>query len=71
MKTVHDNISFYVDYVYIEVTYTPYPDTPPVADPISPAAFEEDTESLVTLSYSDVEANLATDCTGNRTFQLG
>ncbi|HXH31251.1 MAG TPA: tandem-95 repeat protein [Bacteriovoracaceae bacterium] len=35
----------------------------PVAAAISPAAFNEDTQQIITLSYSDVEADLATACT--------
>ena len=34
----------------------------PVANAISPAAFNEDTQSIVTLSYSDAEGDLATTC---------
>jgi hypothetical protein len=37
-------------------------DDPPVANAISPAAFNEDTQSIITLSYSDVESDLATAC---------
>ena len=37
-------------------------DDAPVAVAISPAAFNEDTQSVITLSYSDVEGNQATAC---------
>lgn len=36
--------------------------TPPVADNITPAAFNEDVQSVITLSYSDVDGDLATSC---------
>ncbi len=47
------------------VTVTIYdPSTPPVATAITPTAFNEDTQSgLITLSYSDIDADLATTCT--------
>ena len=35
---------------------------PPVANPISPPAFPEDTASTITLSYTDAEGDLATAC---------
>ena len=35
----------------------------PVASNITPAAFNEDTSSTVTLSYTDAESDLATSCT--------
>ena len=35
----------------------------PVANNITPAAFNEDTQSVITLSYSDTESNQATTCT--------
>lgn len=38
-------------------------DTAPVANNLTPAAFDEDTESVITLSYSDVDGDLATSCT--------
>jgi hypothetical protein len=38
-------------------------DDPPVANAISPSAFDEDTQSIITLSYTDVEGDLATACT--------
>lgn len=34
----------------------------PVANNISPAAFNEDTQSIITLSYTDAESDLATVC---------
>lgn len=37
-------------------------DDAPVANPISPAAFDEDTPSTITLSYTDPEGDLATAC---------
>lgn len=37
--------------------------TPPVAANITPPAFNEDTQSIMTLSYSDVDSDLATSCT--------
>ncbi|MBT4761715.1 MAG: hypothetical protein HOO06_08480 [Bdellovibrionaceae bacterium] len=38
-------------------------DDKPVASPITPASFNEDSESILTLSYSDIENDLATACT--------
>lgn len=38
-------------------------DDAPVASNITPAAFNEDTQSVITLSYSDVESHSATTCT--------
>ena len=35
---------------------------PPVANAISPPAFAEDTQSIITLSYTDPETDLATAC---------
>lgn len=35
---------------------------PPVANNISPAAFNEDTQSIITLNYTDSEGDLATTC---------
>ena len=35
---------------------------PPVANAITPLAFNEDTQSVITLSYTDAEADLATSC---------
>lgn len=40
-------------------------DDAPVATNITPAAFNEDVQSLITLAYSDVENDLATTCTVN------
>jgi hypothetical protein len=37
-------------------------DDAPVAANITPAAFSEDTQSLITLSYSDVDGNLGATC---------
>ena len=37
-------------------------DDAPVSDDITPNSFDEDTESLITLSYSDVESDNATTC---------
>ena len=37
--------------------------TAPVASNITPAAFNEDTQSVITLSYTDADADLATVCT--------
>ncbi|MBT4791419.1 MAG: tandem-95 repeat protein [Halobacteriovoraceae bacterium] len=34
----------------------------PVASAISPAAFNEDTQSIITLSYTDADSDLATNC---------
>ena len=36
---------------------------PPVANNFTPAAFNEDVQGLITLSYSDVDSDLATACT--------
>jgi hypothetical protein len=38
-------------------------DDAPVTTPISPASFAKNTQSLITLAYTDVESNLATTCT--------
>jgi hypothetical protein len=46
--------------VVLNITVT---ETAPVASAISPAAFDEDTQSVITLSYSDAEADEATACT--------
>ena len=35
----------------------------PVANAITPANFNEDVQSIITLSYSDIESNQATSCT--------
>ncbi|RME14994.1 MAG: hypothetical protein D6797_07645, partial [Bdellovibrio sp.] len=40
----------------------PKGNTPPIANNISPSSFNEDTESIITLSYSDAENDLATSC---------
>jgi len=37
-------------------------DDPPVANALSPAAFDEDIESTINLTYSDPEGHLATTC---------
>jgi hypothetical protein len=37
-------------------------DDAPVANSITPATFDEDTQSVITLSYSDLESDLATAC---------
>jgi hypothetical protein len=41
-------------------------DTPPVAVAISPANFNEDTESVMTLVYSDIDSDLASTCSVSR-----
>lgn len=38
-------------------------DNPPVAVAISPASFNEDTQSIITLSYSDIDNDKASSCT--------
>jgi hypothetical protein len=43
------------------VTFT-ITNTPPVANPISPTAFNEDMQSVITLNYSDVDSDQATLC---------
>ncbi len=43
-------------------TVTPVDDAP-IASNITPAAFNEDTQSIITLSYSDPELDQATGCT--------
>lgn len=43
------------------LTISPVND-PPVANAISPPAFNEDTQSIITLSYTDPESDLATTC---------
>lgn len=37
-------------------------DDAPVASDITPASFEQDTQSIITLSYTDQESDLATSC---------
>ncbi|MDA8791646.1 BspA family leucine-rich repeat surface protein [Bacteriovoracaceae bacterium] len=37
-------------------------DDPPVSNNITPSSFNQDTESIITLSYSDPEIDLATTC---------
>ena len=44
-----------------DVTVTPVDDAP-VAVLLTPAAFNEDTESIINLSYSDIEGNAASSC---------
>jgi large repetitive protein len=38
-------------------------DDAPIAVALTPASFNEDVESIITLSYSDVESDIATTCT--------
>lgn len=38
-------------------------DHPPVSSNITPAAFNEETQSLITLSYTDIDSDIATSCT--------
>jgi VCBS repeat-containing protein len=48
--------------VSITVVDVVLPNTAPVASNITPAAFDEDTESIITLSYFDADVELATSC---------
>jgi hypothetical protein len=45
------------------VRVNPVADTAPVANNLTPPAFDEDTQSIITLSYTDAESHLATSCT--------
>ena len=44
-----------------QLTINPVDDAP-VSNDITPNSFNEDTESLITLSYSDLESDNATAC---------
>lgn len=48
--------------VSITVIDVVLPNTAPVANNITPPAFDEDTESIITLSYFDADVELATSC---------
>jgi len=47
--------------VVVSITVNPVNDAP-VASAISPPAFAEDTQGTITLSYTDVDGDLATSC---------
>lgn len=48
-------------HVTFNITSRPL-NTPPVSVNLTPAAFDEDIQSIITLSYSDVENDLASSC---------
>lgn len=46
----------------ISITVSAIPDSSPVTSDLIPFSFDEDTEQIITLSYTDLDSDLATNC---------